>query len=412
MSQTKQFYAVLALAAVIFIDSLGFGLVFPILSPLLLNHSGGMLGTHVSETARDIDYGLVLGIFAIVMFFAAPILGDLSDQIGRKKILLFSLFGSGFSSLICAFAIGLKSIFILLLGRIIAGLCAGSQTSAQAAMADISTGKDRLKNLGLISAAGSGGFVFGPLIGGVFSDSQLVSWFSFSMPFYIDAIVATLNCFLLMSVFKETYEAPGKIKFNILKGFNIFAEAFKRKVIRKLSMILLLLELTFAFYIQFISLDLVSAYHFSSSRLGVFMSFSGFIFAFTLGFLVRYVVKIANEKAMVISGLAISIIGYLLPLLIHSELMQWVALVPIIMGIGIAYNALLAGFSNNVSEKEQGWVMGVTGAIMAMAWILGAFCASLFFYLDPLLPFLMAAIFLLLGLFTSLFIKATHTARH
>ena len=189
-----------------------------------------------------------------------------------------------------------------------------------------------------------------------------------------------------------------------MKGVNIFAEAFRRNAIRKLSMILLLLELTFAFYIQFISLNLVSAYHFSPAKLGIFMSFSGFIFAFTLGFLVRFVVKVVSEKTMITAGLGISISGYLLPLAIHSEWMQWTALVPIIVGIGLAYNALLAAFSNSASEKEQGWVMGVTGAVMAMAWILGAFCASLFFYLNPLLPFLMAAIFLMVGFVISVFL--------
>ncbi len=402
----KNTYAIVALVSVIFIDSLGFGLIFPILSPILMDPSSGILAPNVSSSVRDIDYGLVLGVFAVVMFFAAPVLGDLSDQIGRKKILLITLFGSGMSSLICAFAIGVKSIGLLLLGRIVAGLCAGSQTSAQAAMADVSSGKDRIKNLGLISAAGSAGFVFGPLIGGVFSDAKLVSWFSFSTPFYLDAMVAILNCALLMFSFEETYRASGKVVFNITKGLNIFIQAFKRPVIRLMSCILLLLELTFAFYIQFISLDLVTRYHFSSSRLGVFMSFSGLIFALTLGVLIRVIGKFFSDKQLIIMGLIISIAGYLIPLFFHTELFQWIALIPIIVGIGIAYNALLAGFSNSVSEHEQGWVMGVTGAVMAMAWILGAFCASFFFYFNALLLFIAATGFLLLALILAYGLKA------
>ena len=96
-------------------------------------------------------------------------------------------------------------------------------------MADVSNGKDRVKNLGLISAAGSAGFVFGPLIGGVFSDTHLVAWFNFATPFYLDAIVALLNCVLLLVTFEETYQASGKIKLNLAKGWQIFIEAFKRR---------------------------------------------------------------------------------------------------------------------------------------------------------------------------------------
>lgn len=397
MNPKNQFGIMLSLTAVVFIDSMGFGLIFPILSPLLMDPVHGMLNSHVTASMRDIYFGLVLGIFAVFMFISSPILGDFSDQIGRRKVLLFSLFGTAVTSVICAIGIDMKSIALLLIGRATAGICGGSQTIAQAAMADLSSGKERAKNLGLIGAAGSVGFVIGPIVGGYFSDSSISHWFNYSTPFYIDALIALINAVLLFYTFKETYSTKRKLVLNFMKGVQTFTQAFVRKDIRKLSLILLLLELTFALYFQFIGLYLMAQYHFNSSRLGLFMSLSGAIFAVTLGVFMRFIIKLSDEANIVIWGLIITFIGYLLPLLFKTELMQWIALFPIIMGIAIAYNPLLALFSASVSEHEQGWVMGVTSCVMSMAWILGAFGASLFFYIDPQLPFIMAMLFVIIA---------------
>lgn len=388
-----KFYTILTLAAVIFIDSMGFGLIFPILSPLLMDPIHGILGSQVAQSVRDIDFGLVLGIFAICMFFSAPILGDCSDQLGRKKVILFCLIGVAMTAIICAIGISFKSITILLLGRALGGVFAGSQSIAQAAIADLSSGKERAKNLGLIGAAGSAGFVIGPIIGGYFSDANLVHWFNYSTPFYLDSILSLLNAVLLFFMFKETYVTNRKLRLNFIKSVQIFSQAFARKEIRKLSAILLLLELAFALYFQFIGLYLTSKLHFSPSKLGMFMSLTGAIFAVTLGVLMRYIIKIADEMKIVIFGLGLTAIGYIMPIFSDTEIMQWIVLFPIIMGISIAYNALLSVFSNSVSKHEQGWVMGITSCVMAMSWILGAIGASWFFYIDPKLPYVMGAFF-------------------
>lgn len=404
MSQKKHL-AILALTAVIFIDNIGFGLIFPILSPLLMDPVHGMLGTGVTQGIRDLDFGLILGVFAVCMFFSAPILGDYSDQLGRRKVIIFCLAGTAVAAIVCAIAITFKLIILLAIGRMLNGIFAGSQPVAQAAMADISSGEDRAKNLGLIGAAGSAGFVIGPIIGGYFSDSQIVHWFNYATPFYIDAIITVLNALLLFFTFKETYISKKHLSLNFIKGIQIFAQAFVRKSIRKLSGILLLLELTFALYFQFIGFYLLSKFHFSPSQLGMFMSLSGAIFALTLGVLMRFIIKLTDKKTIIIAGLIITAVGYLLPVFIETALMQWIALFPILIGIGMAYNALLAAFSNSVSEHEQGWVMGITSGVMAMSWILGAIGAGLFFYLDPALPYIMAVIFILISMVIAGFIK-------
>src|SRR5262245_35146951 len=101
----SQFYSLIGLFIVILIDTMGFGIIFPVISPLFLNTSSTMVPTNTSLSFRDLYYGLTLGIFSVFMFFAGPILGDLSDQLGRKKVILFCLFGSAISSVICALGI-------------------------------------------------------------------------------------------------------------------------------------------------------------------------------------------------------------------------------------------------------------------------------------------------------------------
>src|SRR4051794_29160087 len=100
--QKKQIYSMVGLFIVILIDTMGFGIIFPVISPLFLNTTSPMLPANTSLGMRDLDYGLTLGIFSVFMFLTGPILGDLSDQLGRKKVILFCLFGSAISALICA----------------------------------------------------------------------------------------------------------------------------------------------------------------------------------------------------------------------------------------------------------------------------------------------------------------------
>ena len=121
----------------------------------------GILQANASIVMRDLFYSLTLGLFGLGMFVGAPILGDLSDQLGRKKVLLICLLGTSAAFAVSALGISLHNVWILMAGRLFGGLMAGSMPIAQAAIIDISSNEDKIKNISLITFALCFGFALG-----------------------------------------------------------------------------------------------------------------------------------------------------------------------------------------------------------------------------------------------------------
>jgi multidrug resistance protein len=140
----------------VFIDLVGFGILIPILPTFATKE------IHIS----DFQIGIVVAIYSFMQFLFNPIMGKVSDKIGRKPVIIFSLFLNSVSYVIFAFT---NSFLLLLFSRVIAGIGGSNIGVAQAYIADITSKHNRSKGMGVIGAAFGLGFVFGPLIGGMLS---------------------------------------------------------------------------------------------------------------------------------------------------------------------------------------------------------------------------------------------------
>ena len=140
------------------LDVIGFGIIIPVMPEMIAS----LKGISINEASKYGGY--LLTSFAIAQFFSSPIMGSLSDQYGRRPVLLFSLFGFCIDYLFLAFA---PSFGWLMVGRVIAGITGASFTTASAYIADISTSETRAKNFGMIGAAFGMGFIIGPVLGGL-----------------------------------------------------------------------------------------------------------------------------------------------------------------------------------------------------------------------------------------------------
>jgi len=229
--------SVAPLFLVLMIDSMGLGLLFPILNSIIIDPKVSFLSAGVPIGMRDIIYGITVGIYMLSWFFGAAFLGDLSDTVGRKKALMICLVGAVLGYSISAIAIMMKSIVVLIIGRIVAGFTAGSQPIAQAAIVDVSSPENKARNLGFILLAVSIGFVLGPIAGGIFSDSHIVSWFNFTTPFYFAALISALNAVLLWLFFHETFYRTEKVKLKFHRAIEVFISAFQHRKIRELSVV-------------------------------------------------------------------------------------------------------------------------------------------------------------------------------
>ncbi len=373
MTRGRSAKTIVPLFLVLFIDGMGLSLLFPILSSIIIDPHSSFLPAHVGASSRSLLYGMVVGIFMLCWFFGAAILGDLSDSVGRKKSLLICLLGAFLGYLISAFAVTWHSLLFLILGRVVAGFTAGSQPIAQAAIVDVSHEKHKARNIGLILLALSLGFVLGPVIGGVLSDHRIVSWFNFSTPLYFASLISILNAILLLSTFNETFNTSAKINIQLSRAIQVFISAFQHRKVRFLSLIFLIMIYGWSNFFTFISIFSIQLYNFSPTQVSLLLADMGVGFSIGCGFLVDYFVKRFEIKLIVAINLIITAIFIILLIITHSQGFLWAIMVFIGATISIGYSGLITLFSNQVDRHEQGWVMGVTGAVMALCFGLTSF---------------------------------------
>lgn len=392
---------------VLFIDGMGLGLLFPILNTILLEPQAGFLPGQLSVSLRATYYGFTVGIFMICWFFGAAILGDLSDNIGRKRALLICLIGSFLGYFVSALGIIGHSLPVLIAGRIVAGFTAGSQPIAQAAIVDVSSESEKARNIGLILLSVSLGFVFGPIFGGILSDPKLVSWFSFETPMYFASGLSLLNAFLLYWFFQETYKTTAiKKKIRWQHAIDIFISAFKHPAIRFYSLVFLIMIFGWSNYFTFISVFLTQTYHYTIMQNSLFLALLGVGFSLGCGYLVNYCTKWFNFESIVIVSLLVTGIAVLITLLVPQQWVAWVAAFFIGCSISVSWSVLLTLFSNQVSDKEQGWVMGVTGSISALCFGLTSIFTGSMVQVGAGLPMTLSILGLMVSAALLRFIKA------
>jgi len=385
--QTSVWLTIVPLFLVIVIDTMGFGVIFPVLGPMFMSKTHGVLPAHTSLLVRDVLYGVSLAAFSVTMFFGAPFLGDLSDYVGRKKVLILSLLGQALALCFSAFGVAIASIMIFILGRAFAGLMAGNNSIAQAVIIDVSPKEKKAVNLGLITLANCVGFVLGPLMSGYFSNHNIVSWFSFATPFYVSAVLAFLNAILLYFTLKPTVQNRKSGSPNLWKGLLSFSEAFKNKKVRNYSIAFCFMNLGYFMYFIYVALYLVQRFHFTQTQIGHFMAYFGLIYMVSMVLVVRLALRWMSVRTMVRMALGIISIALLLAML-PGESTQWA--VPWLFGTfeGLAYVGFLTLFSNMVDDQSQGWVMGVTASITAVAFAFGSLIVGVAAAANPHLPFL------------------------
>src|SRR6478735_7992821 len=201
MAQKKS--ALIFIFITLLIDIIGLGIIIPVLPRLIQELTGGTL------SEASVYGGWMLFAYAAMQFVCAPVMGGLSDQYGRRPVLLASLFGFGLDYLFLAFAPTLQWLF---LGRILAGVMGASFTTGAAYIADISTPENRSQNFGMIGAAFGLGFIVGPVIGG------LLGGFGARVPFLAAAGLSLLNWLYGFFILPESLKPENRRKFTMKRA--------------------------------------------------------------------------------------------------------------------------------------------------------------------------------------------------
>ncbi|MDQ3021215.1 MAG: MFS transporter [Bacteroidota bacterium] len=376
----------------IFIDLLGFGIIIPLLPSFSVNE------LHISESM----IGLIAGIFSLMQFLFTPVWGSLSDRYGRKPILVMSLFGSVISYLLLAMVFSgfILSTILLLVARAFAGVFAANISAAQAVISDITAPEERTKGIGLISAAFSLGFVFGPAIGGVLSEK-----FGFGFPVFVSAGLSLFAALLCLFIFKETLPKEIQLKNrNNKKNINplnwtLISGVLKNKNTGKF--IIIFFVVVFAFSNIFGTIQLFAerkdGINLNQAQVGYLFSFMGIVGALVQIFFLKFARKVLGEEKTLVFGTFLAIFGLGLIGFSTNFISLLILIFFLSVGNGLSNTVTISLLSQNINREEQGTVLGINQSLSSLARFFGPVWGGFVYqHLGYKYPFITGGIFMLL----------------
>jgi DHA1 family tetracycline resistance protein-like MFS transporter len=390
--QPKRNAAIGFIFITLLIDVIGWGIIIPVM-PTLIEE---LIQGDVSEAAR---WGGWLGFaYAVMQFLCAPILGNLSDQYGRRPVILFSLFGFAIDYVFLSLAPTIGWLFV---GRVIAGITGASFTAATAYIADISNEENRAKNFGMIGAAFGLGFIIGPVIGG------LLGSFGPRVPFYAAAVLCLLNGLYGYFILPESLKPENRRPFDWKRANPVSSLLRLKRYPAMGGLVLSLILIYVAAHAVQSNWSFFTMYRFewNEKMVGISLGAVGLLVGVVQGGLIRWInPRLGNEKSVYV-GLFLYALGMLLFGLATQGWMMFAFLVPYCLG-GIAGPALQAIMSGSVPANEQGELQGALTSLMSATSIFGPplmtnlfsfFTSSKAPFLLPGAPFFLGAILMLIS---------------
>ena len=385
--------AVLFILTTVMIDAMGIGLIIPVMPDLIQEVRAG-------DLAQAALWGGILStVFAVMQFLFGPVLGGLSDRFGRRPVLLVSLAIMALDYLVMAVA---GSIWLLLLGRVVGGITAATQSTANAYMADISGPEDRAANFGLVGAAFGIGFVLGPLIGG------LLAGYGTRAPFYAAALLALLNFGFGLFVLKETVTDSIRRPFQWTRANPLGS----LRQLRKLPGIGAMLLVFFIYQVAFIVYPAVWSY-FGKERfgwdpqtIGLSLALFGIMLAIVQGGLIRPIMRLLGERGTVLYGHVFDILAFLALAFVTNGTLALI-LTPLAALAAVITPALQGIMSKAVGADAQGELQGALTSLSALAMIFSPMMMTATFatfttegaaFYLPGAPFLLSAALIVVGL--------------
>ncbi len=384
-----------SLFLITFIDLVGIGIIIPII-PLIFFETP-ILADSVPYAARTVILGLLLSIFPLMQFFGAPLLGAFADKHGRKPVLTLSILGICISYILFAVGLWMNMLWLLFFSRALAGFCGGNLSVVKSVIADISDEKSKVKNFGMMGMAFGLGFIFGPFLGGVLSNSELVSWFTMSTPFWAAALFSFINVLYVHFNLVETLEKPTETKINAFTGLRNVKKAFTLPRLRLFFASYFLFMFGFTFFTQFFSVYAYERFGYGTTEIGLIFAYAGVWIAIAQGFVARKLSKyFAPETLLKYSTFFLGVT--LLSLLFPAKGVYLYAIMPFMaLCNGVNLPNFSALFSNSASKQAQGEILGIEQSVVSLAWIFPPIISGIVAAAHPSLPILLGAGFVFLG---------------
>lgn len=385
--------------ATVVLDMLSIGLIVPIMPRLVETYFKDV-------TAAAHAFGWSMTLWAMLQFFMSPILGALSDQYGRRPIILLSCVGLGVSY----FATALAPTFLAFLAaRVISGATAGNISAANAYVADVTPPAGRAKAFGMLGAAFGVGFTFGPAMGGLLGSIDI------RLPLYVAGALCFINAAYGFFVLPESHKPENRTAFKWMKANPVGALAvFKgQPMLYALIPVYGLFALAQNVFPSSFVLYAEHRYHFDTITTGATMAASSTLMILAQIFIVQRVVGRLGERRALMVALFFGMTGFALYGLASTPLLFWCSM-PVMTLWALFNPSVQSLMTQRVSASAQGQLQGGLASIMAL---MGVFAPTLYTSLFALgvskqlpggldlpgAPFLTASLFLGTALLIAIF---------
>jgi MFS family permease len=349
---------------IVFVDLVGFGLVIPLL-PFYAVRFG----------ASPQQVTLLLATYSLFQLFAAPLLGTLSDRIGRRPVLMISMTASALAYLWLGSA---SALWMLFAARALAGACAGNIAAAQAYIADITTPENRAKGMGLIGAAFGLGFIFGPALGGFLAGNDPATA-NLEAPAWVAAGLSLVALSGVLFLLRESLAPEQRGQAERRGRICTILGTLRRPILSRLILIFFLVILAFAGMESTFALWAMRQFLWGPEQVGYVFAYLGVLSAILQGGLIGRLAQRFGEERLLLCGLALIGIGLLVLPFARDLPFLGVAVSGLALGMGLTQPSLNSLISRRAGRGEQGEVLGVSQSVGSFARVIGPALAGLLF---------------------------------
>ncbi|NTW53353.1 MAG: MFS transporter [Chlorobaculum sp.] len=390
----------------VLLDLIGFGIVLPLL-PTYAKQLG----------ASPFMIGLIAAIYSTMQFIFSPIWGKLSDKIGRRPVMLSSIFIAAVSYIFFSEA---STIYLLILARSLSGIGSANIAAAQAAITDVTDSKSRSGAMAMLGAAFGIGFIIGPLVGGV-----LMTNFGISMVGLFAAGLNSINFLLALfllsetnkhaegisSLFKKNPDAVQHASFSaaLLSKSSAYADKIRTVVSSRPVALLMIINLIYSLAIVNMQVSAIllwsDFYHATEQQVGYLFAYVGFITVIVQGMMLPKMSKKYGEHKLMVIGHITSFVGvFFVPFVPMNSLFTVGLGVLLFFAIGtsLVHPLNISMISLYSYKQKQGQVMGFAQSVNALARILGPFSGSILYGMDHRFPYYLAGALTVVGTFISM----------
>jgi len=356
-------------------DSIGFGIILPVMPTLLMEVSGEGL------SSSAIYGGWLMFSFAIMQFVSMPVLGTLSDAYGRKPVLLGSLFVLSINYLIMGLA---QSLLLLFIGRLISGVGSATFSTCNAYIADTTTVEERAQFFGLMGAAFGLGFVIGPVLGGFLGE------YGSRVPFFATSGLILFNLMVGLIFLPESHAPENRRPFEIRRAnpFSAMKQMSQFKIAFGIIGVLFLYNMGHHALPAVWTFWGIEKFNWTPREIGYSLGFIGILMVFSQGYLIRVAIPVLGMRWAGIVGLSFTITAFMGYALSQTPTMAYMFMIAGALG-GLAGPAMSGIASSQVGAGQQGELQGAIGSMGSLTNIISPLMMTMVFgiYTGPDAPF-------------------------